>query len=73
MITEASAHVLNLLQVSCEATETGPDGSWGIVYLDNAIPHGWTKHQFAGHLSDLKKSGLYKQMDGDFGKVKLED
>jgi len=73
MLTDASAHLLNILQVNTESTDTGPDGRWGIVYLDNAVPRGWSKHQFAGHLSDLKKAGLYKQIDGDFGRVKLED
>jgi hypothetical protein len=45
-----------------------------MVYLDNAVPHGWSKHQFAGHLSDLKANGLYRPTsDSCFGEVKLED
>jgi hypothetical protein len=74
-MTEATAHLLNMLRVNSENTVTSEDGSrWGQVYLDNAIPHGWTRHQFAGHLSDLKKQGLYRpQYDNYFGDVKLED
>jgi len=72
-MTDATAHVLNILQVNCESTDVSPEGLWGVVYLDNAIPRGWTKHQFAGHLADLKKLGLYRPMDQYFGRVKLED
>jgi hypothetical protein len=71
-LTEATAHALELLRVNSESTCTRADGDWGMVYLDNAIPYGWSKHQFAGHLSDLKKNGLYRQTsDSHFGEVKL--
>lgn len=72
-LTEATAHALELLRVNTENTIERDDGVWGMVYLDNAIPHGWSRHQFAGHLSDLKKNNLYRQTnDPDFGEVKLE-
>ena len=73
-LTEATAHVLELLRVSSESTCTEADGTvWGMVYLDNAVPHGWSKHQFAGHLSDLKSNGFYRPTyDGAFGEVKLD-
>jgi len=72
ILTEATAHALELLRVNSESTCTRADGDWGMVYLDNAVPHGWSKHQFAGHLSDLKKNGLYRQTsDSHFGEVKL--
>jgi hypothetical protein len=72
-MTEATAHVLEMLRVSSESTRTDADGTeWGTVYLDNAIPNGWSKHQFAGHLSDLKKQGLYlPTFYPEFGEVKL--
>jgi len=73
-MTDATAHVLNMLQVNCEITRKDADGEWGSVYLDNAKPHGWSKHQFAGHLADLKKLGLYYPSDSSaFGWVKLGD
>lgn len=72
-LTEATAHALELLRVNSESTWERDNGVWGMVYLPNAIPHGWSKHQFAGHLSDLKKNGLYMQTsDPYFGEVKLE-
>ena len=72
-ITEASAHALELLRVNTENTIKREDGVWGMVYLDNARPRGWSRHQFAGHLSDLKANGLYRQTnDPDFGEVKLD-
>lgn len=73
-LTEATAHVLELLRVNSESTSHHADGSvWGTVYLDNAIPHGWSKHQFAGHLSDLKKNGLYRTTHySEFGEVLLD-
>jgi len=74
-LTEATAHALELLRVNSESTCTREDGSrWGMVYLDNAVPYGWLKHQFAGHLSDLKSNGLYRPTsNSSFGEVKLED
>lgn len=47
---------------------------WGVVYLDNALPSGWSYHKFAGHLSDLKAQGLYAPEgdDGVFGLVRTE-
>jgi hypothetical protein len=73
-LTEATAHALELLRVNSESTCTEADGTvWGMVYLDNAVPHGWSKHQFAGHLSDLKSNGLYRPTyDDAFGEVKLD-
>ncbi len=73
-LTEATAHALELLRVNTENTVEHKDGTvWGMVYLDNARPHGWSRHQFAGHLSDLKSNGLYRQTsDPHFGEVKLE-
>ena len=71
-LTEATAHALELLRVNSESTVTRDGHEWGMVYLDNAIPHGWSKHQFAGHLSDLKANGLYRPTsDSHFGEVKL--
>lgn len=74
-LTEATAHALELLRVNSESECTRSDGSrWGMVYLDNAVPRGWSKHQFAGHLSDLKANGLYRPTsDSAFGEVRLED
>ena len=74
-LTEATAHVLEMLRVNSESTRTEKDGTrWGTVYLDNAVPHGWSKHQFAGHLSDLKANGLYCQTYyPEFGEILLED
>lgn len=65
--------VLNALRNSSESTCTEADGTvWGTVYLDNAIPDDWSKHKFAGHLSDLKKRGLYRPTHyPEFGEVKL--
>ena len=73
-LTEATAHALELLRVNSESTRTEEDGTvWGTVYLDNAIPHGWSKHQFAGHLSDLKAKGLYQPTCyRECGEVKLD-
>ena len=73
-LTEATAHALELLRVNSESIRTEEDGTvWGTVYLDNAIPHGWSKHQFAGHLSDLKANGLYQPTCyREFGEVKLD-
>ena len=74
-LTEASLHVLELLRVNSESTLTEANGlRWGTVYLANAIPHGFSKHQFAGHLSDLKDNGLYRPTNyKDFGEILLED
>ena len=75
-LTEATNHALEILRVNSENTSTHKDGSrWGMVYLDNAVPRGWSKNQFAGHLGDLTKQGLYRPLSGDgcFGEVKLED
>ncbi|MEY5060829.1 MAG: hypothetical protein RIS45_750 [Planctomycetota bacterium] len=72
-LTEATAHVLELLRVNSESTEVHDGEEWGMVYLDNAIPHGWSKHRFAGHLSDLKSNGLYRPTAySEFGEVKLD-
>ena len=52
---------------------TSVPGQWGSVYLDNAKPHGMTRHQFAGHLGYLETLGLYRsQGDGYFGAVRLD-
>jgi hypothetical protein len=64
---------LAALRAEKEAISTDANGvEWGMVYLDNAKPDGWTRHQFAGHLSDLKAQGLYRPTsDPAFGEVKL--
>ncbi len=55
-----------------ESRSTEGDGKvWGSFYLDSARPSGMNKHAFAGHLSALEASGLYRQMDGFFGEVLL--
>lgn len=72
-LTEATALLLTHLRTNCESITERADGDWGMVYLDNAIPHGWSRHQFAGHLSDLKARGLYRTTGDDcFGEVLLE-
>lgn len=72
-LTDATAHVLEMLRVNSESTEVYDGEEWGMVYLDNAIPRGWSKHQFAGHLSDLKANGLYRPTAySEFGEVKLD-
>ncbi len=66
--------ILQSLRHSVEGcTETLADGSvFKQVYLDNAIPGGMNRHQFAGYLSSLEKQGLYKsQGDGSFGMVRI--
>lgn len=46
--------------------------SWGAVYIEGAVSEtGWSKAEVSGHLSVLKKNGLYERIDGFFGKVKL--
>jgi hypothetical protein len=48
------------------------DLGWGGVYIEAAVQEtGWTKAELSGHLSVLKKAGLYERIDGFFGKVKL--
>lgn len=54
-----------------ESTETRNGEVWGEVYLDNFAAKYENKHQFAGDLSALKESGVYRGIDGDFGMVKL--
>jgi len=72
-LTDATAHVLEMLRVNSEAVDVYDGEEWGTVYLDNAIPHGWSRHQFAGHLSDLKANGLYRPTAfKEFGEVKLD-
>lgn len=44
---------------------------WFSVYLDNAKPDDMSGSQFAGYLSALQQAGLYKQIDGCFGMVKV--
>jgi hypothetical protein len=34
---------------------------WASVYLDNARPVGMSARAFAGHLSALKRAGLYRE------------
>lgn len=66
--------VLQALRSNTEGlTATNPDGSvFRQVYLDNAIPEGMPRHQFAGFLSALEGQGLYiSQEDGAFGMVKV--
>lgn len=47
---------------------------WGGVYIEGAVQEiGWTKAEVSGHLSVLKKAGLYERVDGFFGKVKIEE
>lgn len=50
------------------------EGEWGGVYIDGALEDlNWSKAEISGHLSVLKKAGLYDRIDGFFGKVKLND
>lgn len=50
------------------------DFGWGGVYIEGAVQEiGWSKSEVSGHLSVLKKAGLYERLDGFFGKVKMED
>jgi hypothetical protein len=73
-ITEATAHVLEMLRVNSGVAVTQDGESWAPVYLDDAKPRGWSKQQFAGHLSDLKAAGLYRPTRiSNLGSVRLED
>lgn len=48
-------------------------GTWGNVYLDNALPQGMTPRAFAGHLASLQKLGLYRSNGDDcFGDVLMD-
>ncbi len=74
MNNTTSETILQSLRDNVEGcAETQADGSdFKQVYLDNAIPDGMNRHQFAGHLSSLEKQGLYKsQGDGSFGMVRI--
>ena len=71
--TEASAHVLEMLRANSTTSDTFPDGEvWGLVHLADSKPRGWSKQQFAGHLSDLKSQGLYAPITAAIGRVKLD-
>ena len=75
-LTKDTARALELLRANYESTQTLPDGTcWGYVYLDNAIPNDWSRRKWAGHLANLTKHNLYRQVfdgHGSFGEVKLE-
>jgi len=73
-LTDTTAIVLAALRSAKEAISTDANGSvWGMVYLDNARTNDMSRHKFAGHLSDLKSAGLYRQTsDAAFGEVKLD-
>jgi hypothetical protein len=63
--------VLQSLRKNAEGYKEIWDGvTFRQVYLDNAIPSGMSRHQFAGYLSALEKEGLYKKVDGFFGMVR---
>lgn len=48
------------------------ENDWGAVWIERAVEDtGWSKAEVSGHLSVLKKHGLYERIDGFFGKVKL--
>jgi hypothetical protein len=75
-LTEKTQRVLAALRDKVESTEsTDPDGTvWGTVYLDNAssdlAKEGIEGKQFAGHLSALKKVGLYRECtDPEYAKL----
>lgn len=47
-------------------------GMWADVYLDNAIPFGWSPEKWRSILGSLTKKELYIQVDGyAFGKVRF--
>ena len=52
-----------------DAAEEWVDG-WGTVYLDNVERAGLSPRAFAGHLSALEATGLYKSHDKVFGFVR---
>ena len=72
-MTKDMQTALEALRISPESSFTRKaDGTkWASVYLDNAIPAGWSGHKWAGVLGALEKAGYYSQLDGHFGDVKL--
>ncbi len=73
-LSPAATTILANLRSNYESSSAHADGSeWGSVYLDNAKPNEMSAHVFAGHLSALKESGVYRQTgsNGAFGDVLL--
>jgi hypothetical protein len=71
-MTNDTALVFNLLRANvwkpCD-----DDKAWGLVEIYCSLPEGWLLRKWKGHLSQLKKLGLYEAPTpgGCFGKVKL--
>lgn len=60
------------LSASSESTCTEGPNTWGMVYLDNTRPDGFSRHVFAGLLSSLERLGFYRKTgDRYFGEVLL--
>lgn len=62
-LTEKETTALEALRRNIE-TEDYPSQGWGLVYLDNAIPSGWSIYTWRTMLSKLSSKGLYKVEDG---------
>ena len=69
-LTDASAHALEHLRVNSGAIL---DDGWCVVHLADAKPHGWSQKQFAGHLANLERFGLYRPAAPGYGAVRLND
>lgn len=60
------------LSSASESTCTEGPNTWGMVYLDNARPTGFSRHAFAGLLSSLERLGYYRKTgDRYFGEILL--
>ena len=71
-MTTDTAHLLSLLRANvwkpCDN-----DKAWGLVDIRGTCPNEWLLRKWQGHLSQLKKLGLYEAPSpgGCFGKVKF--
>lgn len=67
-MTDHAAAIYEAAQGCLETTTTMPDGTkYASVYLDNVRPEGISARQFAGYLSVLARTGLYRHYDDDYG------
>jgi hypothetical protein len=60
VLTEKEIVVLNALRENVESEWVFPNGKkYGEVYLDNAIPIGWSGKTWSGVLGSLAAKGFY--------------
>jgi hypothetical protein len=73
VLTEKEIVALNALRENVESDWVAPNGKkYGEVYLDNAIPIGWSGKTWSGVLGSLAAKGFYVGgEDGCFGDVLL--